>query len=200
MTEQNLMQALDAPTLKEAAISLRTYAMSKDSRSEQQLLDLLNKRPSLMQRLFPTQGNKIAQKVAAEDLQQLVANRQAVVQAHHEAYLAAIKCEANANLAVMEREAKAMGAAHAVQLQKKLAAFVSRNIAEITQQITEDSERILRDLDAKYETAGKLSERTREKQIKVIDQSIDIHMKATESLLNGVITALNSQALLLPKS
>lgn len=173
--------------VKNIADKLHNYAVSGDKRTEHELIAMLNERPSIIQRFFPTQGHKASQKLAEEELKIIVSNRRDVVAIHQAMYMAATQEYANVMIKGLSLE-----------LQKQLAIFANIQIKEIQMNIASTSKEVLKDLavrerDAIEEFAG-LPEKYLKNHLLVLDDVMSSHMSATKELLEGAISALKRKA------
>ena len=95
-----------------AAQSFGEYAASGDSKKERELIEILSKRPSLMERFFPTKGQVINQEVIAQRLKQLIQDQIRVSDILSETYIENLKIIANVNISKLRTNGQAALAVH----------------------------------------------------------------------------------------
>ncbi len=168
-----------------AAQGLREYAMTKDKRTEGELIELLNQRPSLMQRFFPTAGHRAGQQITIDRLRQLADDRREISRIHHESYRNSLMIIANVQISELEMKGKS---------------YLAKKYNEIA---TETQKAIL---DAQEKHDLDLLDRTRraradfagepeflERALKKIDIVANTNMLSTEKLVSEVFKTLDEK-------
>ena len=173
----------DATIALKAAKDLREYAFSKDKKKEQELIEVLSTRPTLMERFFPTQGQKISRDLAAKRLQQLIENDMQVVELHQRVYMQAAEIIAEVQLTKLGGEAAAEIARTFVVIKEE----TFKTIQDSTKRTRKDL--FDRKREAEVDYAG--DEEFLKDALDEIKLLKDMNMKSTENLVNKLMASLD---------
>lgn len=165
-----------------AAQELREYGMSKDKKKENELIELLSTRPTLMEKFFPTSGQKISREIAAKRLQQIAENDMQVIELHQRVYMEAAETIASVEITHLRADAAGAIAAHfAVRREETL-----KIINDSTDRTRKDL--MARKLQAKIDFGD--DEEFLEDALKEITLTRTMTMKSTEDLIDRLLLSL----------
>lgn len=183
LTPEDAEKVQEANIAIRAADDLRKYAINGDPQKESDLIELLSKRPTLMQRFFPTQGQKLSEELAVQRLRQLRKDSDAVMALHQATYLQAANTIATVQLKKLGTDGQAALVAH-YQMRK-----------EETEKIILDSERRIRkDLFARKKEAEEDyadDDEFLQHALGEIRLVADANMQSTKKLIDGLLAVLD---------
>lgn len=168
-----------------AAQSLREYSVSKDARTESDLIEILNTRPSLVQRFFPTEGHRVSQQITADRLRQLAEDRKEIGRIHHETYRNSLKIIANVHISKLEMEGKAELARHYELVATDTQRRILSSQESMTDELVERYDRVHK----KYANHPQFLQ----DELKKIDIVRNNNMLSTEKLVNEILKTLDEK-------
>lgn len=173
----------DAAIVMKAAQDLREYSMTRNKTKEAELIQLLSTRPTLIQRFFPTEGQKVSRELAAKRLHQIVEHEMQAIELHQSWCIQAAETIADVQLSKLKGEAAAEVARHFTV------------IKEGTLKVIQDST---------YRTRIDMANRKKQAQIdfaddqEYLDDALsenklikDMCMKSTEELIKRLLASLD---------
>ena len=188
MSNNSEVQKIDnqeAELIKKTAQAFRSYAVSGDARTETELIAVLNSRPTLLQRFFPTQGFKINQELAADQLQQIVKDRKAVKEIHQSMYMAATNVLANTMIFKLEADAIKHVSAYYQKISADIELDIVKSQRELDVRLNEEEEQARIDF-ANYPDSL-------DRALKRNKMVVDRNMAGTEKLLDKMLNTLENK-------
>lgn len=188
MSESSEVRKIDdqeAELIKKTAQAFRSYSVSGDARTETELIAVLNSRPTLLQRFFPTQGFKINQELAADQLQQIVKDRKAVKDIHQSMYMAATNVLANTMIFKLEADA----IKHVSAYYQQISTDVTLDIVKSQNQLEVRLNTELTQAKIDFKDFPESMERAKKRH----DLANDKGMASTEALLERLLNTLKDK-------
>lgn len=195
----NNVDAIDPYSSQEIAISLRKYLISGNKKEEEQLVSQLNNNPGILQRLFPTKGQRDLQRMDSAKLAKIRANDTEIMDLHNTLYVESIKIQTYQIVEIEKERSRSVVTVHKLKFLEELSRMADVKVKEIIHTITasqKEMQKKFRDdmREHKVEFSDPDDAEFLEASIKQTRFAMGVHMEITEKMLQDTVSAIKTKA------